>query len=62
MTKKLNDKNYKKGRLILEEIHFDHVYKRAVKPHSDTSGRIYLPKELIGKTVYVIVDLNRLVV
>jgi len=58
MVKKLSKKNYKKGTLVLEEIRFDHVFKREVKPHSETSGRIYLPKELIGKTVYVIVDMN----
>jgi len=58
MVKKLNNKNYKKGTLVLEEIRFDHVFKRQVKPHSDTAGRIYLPKDLVGKTVYVIADLN----
>jgi len=56
MVKKLNNKNYKKGRLILEEIRFDHVFKREVKYHSPTSGRIYLPKELVDKTVYVVID------
>ena len=55
MEKKL-DKNYKKGSLILKEIHFDHIFKREVKVHSDTSGRIYLPRDLVGKTVYVVVD------
>jgi len=57
MSKK-NNGNYKKGRLVLEEIKFDQVFKRQVKPHSVSSGRIYLPKELLGKTVYVIVEVN----
>ena len=51
------DKSYKKGTLILEEIKFDHVFKRVVMK-SDKVGKIYLPKELIGKTVLVIADMN----
>ena len=61
MVKKISDKSYKKGRLILQEIKYDHVFKRTVmKSHKGTIGKIYLPKELIGKSVYVVVDLNNL--
>jgi len=52
-------KNYKKGTLILEEIKFDHVFKKKVMA-SDKVGKIYLPKDLVGKMVYVIVDMNGL--
>jgi putative transposon-encoded protein len=44
------------GRLILKEIDFKNVYYCKVRPHSDTSSKIYLPKSLEGKHVYVIVD------
>jgi len=52
---KLNGKNFKKGSLILEEIKFDHIFKRTVMK-SGSVAKVYLPKELIGKNVYVIVD------
>ena len=45
----------KKGMLILEKIDFDQVYKRKVGRNNDTSGKITLPKELIGQEVYVVV-------
>ena len=45
-----------KGRLILKEIQFDQVYKRRATRNNDTSSKITLPKELEGKTVYVIVE------
>lgn len=51
--------NYRIGRVVLEEINFDHIFKRVVM-RSGTVGKIYLPRELIGKKVYVIVDLNGL--
>lgn len=54
---KLNNKAYRKGTLILSEIKFDHVFKRKVTK-SGHVGKIYLPRELIGHQVYVIVDLN----
>lgn len=56
---KLNGKNFKKGSLILEEIKFDHIFKRTVMK-SGSVAKVYLPKELIGKNVYVIVDMNGL--
>ena len=52
-------KNFRKGTLFLEEIKFDHVFKRVVMK-SDKVGKIYLPKELVGKTVFIIADLNGL--
>ena len=50
-------KNYRKGTLILQEIRFDHVFKKTVMK-SDKVGKVYLPKEFIGKNVYIVVDLN----
>ena len=52
-------KYYKRGTLFLESIRFDHVIKRTVT-RSGTVGKIYLPRELIGKEVYVLVDMNNL--
>ena len=47
-----------KGRLSLKEIEFNRVFKKKVM-RSDQVGKIYLPRELIGKDVYVVVDKNR---
>lgn len=58
MVNKISEKNYKKGMVVLEGVRFDHMFKRKVMRHSDTAGKIYLPKELVGKTVCVIVDVN----
>ena len=55
---KMNKKCYRKGTLILEEIKFDHVFKRKVM-RSGKVGKIYLPKELVDKTVVVVADLNQ---
>ena len=44
-----------KGRLFLEEVPFDTVYKRKVGRGSQTCGRIYVPIELLGRNVYVVV-------
>ena len=44
-----------KGRLILKEILFDRVWKKSVLKNNDTSGKVQVPKDLIGKEVYVIV-------
>jgi len=44
------------GRLILKEIQFNQVFERTVGKNNDTSGKITLPKELIGKKVYVVVE------
>ena len=51
------NKHCKEGKLVLTEINFDHVFKRKVMS-SGKVGKIYLPKELIGKTVFVVVNLN----
>jgi putative transposon-encoded protein len=56
---KMNGKNFKKGSLILEVIKFDHIFKRTVM-RSGTVGKVYLPRELIGKDVYIVVDMNGL--
>jgi putative transposon-encoded protein len=45
-----------KGLLILEKIEFDQVYKRRVGKNNDSSGKITLPYNLIGKHVYVVVE------
>ena len=49
------NKNFHKGRLILKEINFDHVVKRRVM-RSGKVAKIYLPKNLIGKNVYVVCE------
>ena len=46
------------GRLILKEIKFDQVYQRTVHKSNERSGKITLPPELIGKKVYVVVELE----
>jgi len=43
------------GRLVLKEIDFRKVYYCQVGDGGN-SARVYLPKKLIGKNVYVIVD------
>ena len=45
-----------KGRLILKEIQFDQVYKRKATKNNETSCKVTLPRELVNKTVYVIVE------
>ena len=45
-----------KGLLILEKIEFDQVYKRRVGKNNDSSGKVTLPKDLEGRTVYVVVE------
>ena len=59
MAKIKVNKNYRRGTLILQEILFDHVFKRKVM-RSGAVGKIYLPKELVGKTVFIIADMNDL--
>lgn len=44
-----------KGMVVLEQIKFDDTLKRKVMKNNDTSGKVTLPKELIGKEVYIIV-------
>jgi putative transposon-encoded protein len=51
------ENNYKLGSLTLREIKYDHLFKRVVM-RSGSVGKVYLPKELIGRSIYIIVDLN----
>lgn len=53
------EKNRKiKGRLILKEVNFEDSWKKVVIKNNESSGKVTLPKSLIGKAVYVIVDEN----
>ena len=54
---KLKGKNFKKGFLVLDKIEFDHVFKRTVM-RSGKVGKIYLPRELIGKSVVIVVNIQ----
>jgi len=54
---KVTKKNHRLGSLFLEEIKFDHVFKRKVM-RSGNVGKIYLPKEMIGKNIYVVVQMD----
>ena len=57
MSKKTNN-NHTKGVLILKQIEFNRVYHRKVSSNNKTSGKVTVPRELIGKSVYVVVDVN----
>ena len=48
-------KQKKNCSLIIEPINFDDAFKRKVMKNNETSGKVTVPKELIGKEVYVIV-------
>jgi putative transposon-encoded protein len=45
-----------KGTLIIKQIEFDQVYKRRVGKNNDSSCKVALPKEMEGRTVYVVVE------
>jgi len=45
----------RKGVLILDQITFNYVFKRTVGKNNKTSGKISLPRSLIGRDVYVVV-------
>jgi putative transposon-encoded protein len=45
----------KKGLLILEQISFNDAFKKKVIRNNDTSGKITVSKDLIGKEVYIVV-------
>jgi len=51
------ESSHKPGTLFLREIKFDYIFKRKVM-RSGKVGKIYLPKDLIGKHVYVVLNLN----
>ena len=42
------------GQIILEGLTFDRLIAKNVISNNKTSGKITLPKELIGKKVYVV--------
>lgn len=44
-----------KGRLILKEIRFENCLKRQVIANNSTSGKITLPANLVGRSVYVVI-------
>ena len=44
----------KKGLLILEKVEFSQIRERIVGRNNDTSGKITLPPEWIGKKVYAV--------
>ena len=51
--------NKTKGTLIIKEIPFEKYLKKKVISNNKSSGKITLPKYLIGKEVYIVlVDEN----
>jgi len=44
-----------KGSLTLKKIDYNRVLCRKVMKNNDTSGKVTLPTELIGKEVYIVV-------
>lgn len=50
MVKKLN----RKGLLILQQIEFDDAKERIVIKNNESSGKITLPRNWIGKKVYAV--------
>ena len=53
-------KYYKRGIFMIEGLSFDHVIPRIARSSGKNVCRISLPKELDGKRVYVLVDMNGL--
>jgi len=51
-------KYYELGSLPIKSIPFDHIIPRVARSSGKGVCRISLPKELDGKKVYVIVNLN----
>ncbi len=43
------------GSLTLKRIDYNRVLLRRVLKNNDTSGKVSLPKELIGREIYVVV-------
>ena len=41
------------GKIILEEKKFNRIIEKIVIKNNDSSGKITLPKDLIGKKVFV---------
>ena len=47
------------GKIVLQkQIDFDRVYERTASKNNQTSCKVTLPKELDGKKVYVIAELD----
>lgn len=46
----------KKTVLVIKPIEFDYAFKRKVMKNNETSGKVTVPSELIGKEVYVVVQ------
>ena len=42
------------GKIILEERKFNRIVDKTVMKNNDSSGKITLPKNLIGEKVYVV--------
>ncbi len=45
-----------KGRLIIREIKFSQLLERRVIKNNRSSGKVTLPKHLIGKKVYIVIE------
>ncbi|MEK6963619.1 MAG: DUF2080 family transposase-associated protein [Nanoarchaeota archaeon] len=43
-----------KGEITLKSVPYNYFLPRLVIKNNDTSGKVSLPKELIGKQVYVV--------
>lgn len=54
------ESSHKPGSLFLQEIKFDYVFKRLVMK-SGKVGKVYLPRELIGRRVYVVIDMKEVI-
>jgi len=42
------------GRIVLKEVRFSRILERSVIKNNATSGKVTVPKDLIGKKVYVV--------
>ena len=51
----MNKRIKKSGTLILEQVSFSEILTRHVCKNNSTSGKISVPRDLIGKQVYVII-------
>ena len=48
-----NKINFVDGKIILEEKRFNRSMDKVVMKNNDSSGKITLPKDLIGKKIFV---------
>jgi putative transposon-encoded protein len=48
-----NKINFVDGKIILEEKRFNRSMDKIVMKNNDSSGKINLPKDLIGKKIFV---------